>query len=166
VDIRRLRTLANLAATRKRRDQAPRKRRAGSQNRGASQGCRVHASWPAYVCRPARRAGKTPALVDRLREDLRLTYIPFAQIDFIRVALAKHEVKGKRNSIAYAPGYGRLNQECGSLDYQMEAGRVIIGNISRRDIADSLRALSLRSLPTDEDIKGFDRFINPPDVEF
>ena len=41
----------------------------------------------------------SPKLVDRVREDLAITHIPFGCLDFPRVALAKHEVKGKRNSI-------------------------------------------------------------------
>jgi hypothetical protein len=108
----------------------------------------------------------SPELVDRIQEDLAVTYIPFARLDFIRVALAKHEVKGKRNSIAYAPGYGRINQECGSLEYQMEMGRVILGNISRRDIADDLRAISARSIPSVDELRSFDLSMNPPASPF
>ena len=108
----------------------------------------------------------SPTLVARLRDDLRITHIPFGQHDLIRVALAKHEVKGKRNSIANGPGYGRINQECGSLDYEMEVGRVVIGYISRRDIADGLRAVRSRLIPSDEDLKSFEQFMNPPEIDF
>jgi hypothetical protein len=108
----------------------------------------------------------SPQLIDRIREDLAITHIPFRSLDFIRVALAKHEVKGKRNSIAYAPGYGRLNQECGSLEYYMEAGRAILGKISRRDIADELRAIAGRKIPSDDDLRTFDLSMNPPDFPF
>lgn len=57
------------------------------------------------------------------------------------MALAKHEVSGgKPKAVAYAPGYGRINMECGALEYQMSNGPMILGNISRRDIADEIRA--------------------------
>jgi hypothetical protein len=79
---------------------------------------------------------------------------------YIRIALAKHQVPGKAKQIAYAPGYGRINQWCGSLDYQLERGRVILGQISRRDIADELRAMGDRaSVPSEDDLKSFDEFM-------
>lgn len=104
-----------------------------------------------------------PTLIARLRAELRLTHIPFTRMEYIRVALAKHEVSGKARSIAYAPGYGRINMFCGALEYQMSNGPIIIGNISRRDIADEIRALSDRAyIPSAEDLKSFDESMNPP----
>lgn len=104
-----------------------------------------------------------PGAIAKIEEDLRVAHIPFANIEYIRVALAKHEVRGKKNSIAYAPGYGRINQWSGSLDYQLESGRVILGNISRRDIADELRALTDRKkIPTAVDLDDFDKFMKGP----
>ena len=107
-------------------------------------------------------------IIAKIEEDIRLIHIPFARIEHLRVALAKHQVRGKSKKIAYAPGYGRINSWCGSLDYQLENNGVILGNISRRDIADELRALSNRTtLPSDDDLKSFDSFMeaarNPPD---
>jgi hypothetical protein len=109
-----------------------------------------------------------PSIIDKIKLNLRMIHILFARLAFIRVALAKHQVQGRRNSIAYAPGYGRINQWCGSLEYQLEVGRVILGTISRRDIADELRAISDRSkAPTDEEIASFDAFMKgPPDDGF
>lgn len=103
-----------------------------------------------------------------IEEDLRLTHVPFYNLEFIRIALAKHQVPGKAKQIAYAPGYGRINQWCGSLDYQLEQGRVILGQINRRDIADQLRGTSDRSrIPSDEDLQSFDDYLKgPPDVPF
>lgn len=101
--------------------------------------------------------------IERIREDLRLAHVPFGNLEYIRVALAKHQVPGKGKQIAYAPGYGRINQWCGSLDYQLERGRVILGQISRRDIADELRAMGDRSrIPSEEDLKSFDEFMKGP----
>lgn len=102
-----------------------------------------------------------PSLIQTIETDLRVSHIPFRRIEFIRIALAKHEVAGKRNSVAYAPGYGRINHWCGSLDYQMEKGQVIIGSISRRNIADELRAMNYRSSPpTEEHNARFDAFMD------
>ena len=106
-----------------------------------------------------------PAIIEKIKTDLRATIIPFTRIEFIRVALAKHEIRGKKKSIAYAPGYGRINQWCGSLDYQLENGGAILGNISRRDIADELRAIADRgNLPSDEDLASFHEFMKGPPV--
>ncbi len=103
------------------------------------------------------------SLIDALRQDLRATHIPFARIEFIRVALAKHQVSGNKKSIAFAPGYGRITQWCGALDYQMENGGAIMGYISRRDVAEELRAMSDRShLPSDQDLASFDAFMKGP----
>lgn len=54
-----------------------------------------------------------------------------------------------------------------ALDYAMENGRVHLGTISRRDIADGLRALRLDEKPPSvEGLAGFDKFMKampPPD---
>ena len=104
-----------------------------------------------------------PSLVTRIGEDLRVIHIPFARLEYIRVALAKHEVGGNKKSIAYAPGYGRISEWCGSLEYELESSGAVLGKISRRDIADELRLLSDRSKsPTDEDLASFDAFMKGP----
>jgi hypothetical protein len=87
-------------------------------------------------------------------------HIPFTRLEFIRVAIAKHEVSGRANSIAHFPGYGRINMYCGSLDYQLENGKYIMGTISRRDVADSMRSVDLESEPPNEgDLKAFDDYM-------
>lgn len=102
-----------------------------------------------------------PGLVIRIRNELRHLHIPFARLEFIRVAIAKHEVSGKAKSAALMPGYGRINMYCGSLDYQMDNGPIILGYINRRDIADSLRSINCDSEPpSDAVIKSFDEFMN------
>ena len=104
---------------------------------------------------------ENPPLIERLRTDLRLCHIPFRRLEHIRISLAKHEVAKKQGSIALAPGYGRINAWCGSLDYQIEKGNVILGTISRRDIADELRAMQDRtSIRSDEKIASFDAFMD------
>jgi hypothetical protein len=110
-----------------------------------------------------RHVLKEPMLVDKISEDLCSTYIPFSRIEFVRIALAKHEIRGNHKSIAHAPGYGRINPRCGSLEYELEKGGVILDYISRRDIANELRGISDRSsVPSEADLASFDASMNPP----
>lgn len=110
--------------------------------------------------RQLRDIAADPSVIETIRADLRRAHIPFSRIEHLRVSLAKHEVRGKRNSVAYAPGYGRINMVNGSLQYQLESGAVILDTISRRDIADELRALcDTSNIPTEEDIASFDEFM-------
>lgn len=67
----------------------------------------------------------------------------FAELEAIRINLAKHEIRGKKNSTVSAPGYGRINYMCGSLDYELELGDNSYRVINRRDIADMLRAIMI-----------------------
>lgn len=107
-----------------------------------------------------REIAANPCVIGTVEMDLRRAHIPFSRIEHLRVSLAKHEVRGRRNSVAYAPGYGRINMMNGSLQYQLENGPIILDTISRRDIADELRALNDKStIPTDEDIASFDEFM-------
>jgi len=59
-------------------------------------------------------------LLDKTREDQRATYFPLSTLEHIRVALAKHQVVGHPKIAAYAPGYGRINQWYGALDYDLK----------------------------------------------
>lgn len=110
-----------------------------------------------------------PSLVTRIKNELLHLHIPFTRLEFIRVAIAKHEVSGKAKAAALMPGYGRINMYCGSLDYQMDSGKVILGTINRRDIADSLRNIDCSGEPpSNEVLKSFDDFMNCknfPDLE-
>ena len=116
-----------------------------------------------FRARQIKRVLADPSIIDKIRGDLRLTYIMFARLEAIRVSIAKHEVRGRRNSVALMPGYGRINQWCGSLDFELENGTYSMGYISRRDIADEIRALATVSTPpTDEMIDEFDAFMRGP----
>ncbi len=104
-----------------------------------------------------------PSIVEGLKRDLKRTHILFAQIEAIRISIAKHEVRERRNSVALMPGYGRINSYCGSLDFELENGAYSMGNISRRDIADGIRALANGDPPpADEEIDRFDAFMRGP----
>lgn len=105
-----------------------------------------------------------PAIVQALRDDLKRTHMVFARMEHLRISLAKHEVPGKAKSLAISPGYGRINQWCGALDYELGNGRYIMGYVSRRDIADDIRAIPKLEVPTDENLASFNEYMKgPPD---
>lgn len=106
---------------------------------------------------------KDPQIVERIVRNRKRLHVAFRRIEAIRINLAKNEERGKKNSIAHMPGYGRINTWCGSLDYELSSGRYILGTISRRDIADSLRALAENTdPPDDETLATFDQFMREP----
>jgi hypothetical protein len=89
--------------------------------------------------------------------------MPYARMHFLRIALAKHEVSGRKNAIAYAPGYGRINMWCGAIDFELSNGRYILGNINRRDIANDIRSIMLNpDPPSPEHLAEFDAFMKGP----
>jgi hypothetical protein len=106
-----------------------------------------------------KRVIADPSLVPKIEDDLRLTHIPFGRLEAIRISIAKHEVGGRRNSVALRPGYGRINNWTGSLDFELENGFYSMGFISRRDIADEIRALPTQTAPTKETIAEFDAYM-------
>lgn len=118
-----------------------------------------------------RRIQADPKLVSEIRDDLKRTHMLFHSIEVLRVALAKHEVKGKPNSMAKTPGYGRVNQWCGAISYELSDGPRIICEYNRRDIADSIRTIDKDAPPpSDEDLSGFDAWLRgttpPPPNDF
>ena len=106
-----------------------------------------------------------PRRIEAVGDDLKRTYIPFTRLEAIRVSLAKHEVRKRHNSVALHPGYGRINQSCGALDYEIEVGRTSQGTINRRDIAEEIRAFPRMGVPSDEDLASFDAFMRGPTEE-
>lgn len=101
-----------------------------------------------------------PSLVAKLECHLQHIYIPFSRLEYIRVSLAKHQLSGKQKSIALYPAYGRINNWCGSLDYAIENGPIHLGQISRRDVADTFRLLRLDDEPpSQDDLSSFDEFM-------
>ncbi|MGO7835611.1 hypothetical protein [Rhizobium johnstonii] len=100
-----------------------------------------------------------PNAKTRMEEDLRLTYTLFHQLEHLRVALAKHMVKGKDNSVALAPGYARLDTSSGSLLYELEAGQVILDYLSRRNVAEGIRSWLARDIPTEDGLEAFKEYM-------
>ena len=107
-----------------------------------------------------RALSEQPELMEVAKRHQRSIHYAYFRLDFIRIALAKHEVKGRSGAKALNPGYGRINKYCGAIDYEMENGKYIFGRISRRDVADSLRELDLDSEPPDQaELKRFEQFM-------
>ena len=104
--------------------------------------------------------------IREINDDLWRTYMAFSWLEAIRISLAKHEVRSQKNSIARVPGYGRINQWCGAVDYEIELGNQRVEVINRRDIADDLREIQTADIPTEQELKDFDKFMSgPPDIE-
>jgi len=59
--------------------------------------------------RQLREVQDNPELAVKIEKDLRRTHISFSQLEALRVSMAKHEVSGRPNMIAIAPGYGRID---------------------------------------------------------
>lgn len=113
-----------------------------------------------------REVHDNPAMAAKIEQDLRRTHILFAQLEFVRIALAKHEVRGRPNKIAMAPGYARIDDWTGSLIYELSNGRNIMGYISRREISDAIRAIDHDGEPqSSEKLAEFDRFMKNPSTE-
>lgn len=64
----------------------------------------------------------------------------YRMIEIFRMNLAKHCAPGKDGIMPRAPGYGRINRWCGSMDYELIDRDGYYITMNRRDIADALRA--------------------------
>jgi hypothetical protein len=107
-----------------------------------------------------RQVQDDPSKAAKIEADLRRTHVTFARLEALRVSMAKHEVRGNENMIAIAPGYGRIDSWTGSLKYELGSGEMILDYVSRRDIADSIRAIDHESEPpTLETLREFDNFM-------
>ena len=114
-----------------------------------------------------RRIIAEPALLDRIRADLRRTHTLFKQLEHVRVALAKHEVSGKPKSVPHSPGIFSFNHWNGSLQFEIGHEGAILGTLDRRNLAEALRSLSDGSEPpTDEELADFDQFMTGLPADF
>ncbi|WP_066044476.1 MULTISPECIES: hypothetical protein [Sphingomonadales] len=67
--------------------------------------------------------------------------------------------------IAFAPGLALSNRRTGAIGYEMSNGGSIIGYVSRRDIAETIRFCPEADNPSDEDRAGFRHYMTPPNVK-
>lgn len=108
------------------------------------------------VARQLSQVRDGPALVARLKDDLRRSHIPFHLIEWVRVQLAKHQEPG--NAKSFVRSHPMMDRNTGSLNYQLTQGPLILATMSRRELADALRDLNDPSVPSEEDIASFNNF--------
>ncbi|WP_433736719.1 hypothetical protein [Pseudomonas putida] len=99
---------------------------------------------------------ENPELVETMRVDLKRTQMLFIQIELLRMSLAKHQMRKRPSASVLTPTVGYMNRWCGSLEYQINSGQVILCNLSRRDIAEGIRAIPAMTVPSDEDLNSFE----------
>ena len=97
-----------------------------------------------------------PELIETMRDDLKRTQMLFTQMELLRMSLAKHQMRKRPSAAVQAPTVGYMNRWCGSLEYQINSGQMIICNLSRRDIADGIRAIPAMTVPSDDDLDSFE----------
>ncbi|MCQ4258113.1 hypothetical protein [Stutzerimonas stutzeri] len=105
---------------------------------------------------------ENPEFVETMRDDLKRTQMLFTQMEILRMSLAKHQMRKRPSAAVLTPTVGYMNRWCGSLEYQINSGQVIICNLSRRDIADGIRAIPAMIVPSDEDLKLFETAMRGP----
>lgn len=86
-----------------------------------------------------------PDFYPKLEIDLLRTSDLFTMIEAMRINLAKHEVHNKDKHSPRTVGYGRINNFCGALDFDIAHENGSFEYLNRRDIADSIRNLSSKS---------------------
>ncbi|CAI3802556.1 hypothetical protein [Rheinheimera sp. MM224] len=64
----------------------------------------------------------------------------YRMVELFRMNLAKHCAPGKDGVIPRAPGYGRINNWCGAMDYELVDSDGYYHYMNRRNIADALRS--------------------------
>jgi hypothetical protein len=83
-----------------------------------------------------------PQFVEDLRSAVNRTELTFRDFEALRMTLAKHEVPRQRGMYAGAPGYARIDMSNGSCYWDIDLGDNEMTLLSRRELADALRALA------------------------
>ena len=90
--------------------------------------------------RQLERYAKEDSYRTRCDEEWKIFEASFLAVELLRMNLAKHSAPGKDNLIPRAPGYGRINMQCGAMDFEVIDRARGYSFLSRRDIAEALRA--------------------------
>ncbi|WP_158912752.1 hypothetical protein [Caulobacter sp. S45] len=109
-----------------------------------------------------RTIAALPNALDVLDADLRRIHVTFGLMEALRMALAKHEVPKQRDSVAFAPGYGRINLWNGSIDFELSTDAGILGTTSHRELAEGLRAMFQEPPQSWDELAGFDAYLKGP----
>jgi hypothetical protein len=111
-----------------------------------------------------RRIAAMPDALAVLDADLRRIHVTFGLMEALRVSLAKHEVPKVKDSVAFAPGYGRINMWNGSIDFELSTDAGILGTTSHRELAEGLRHMFDGPPQTWDELAGFNDYLKgPPD---
>jgi hypothetical protein len=116
--------------------------------------------------RQLRTIAAMPDALDVLDADLRRIHVTFGLMEALRMALAKHEVPKVRDSVAYSPGYGRINPWNGSIDFELSTDAGILGTTSHRELAEGLRGMFEGPPQTWDELAGFNEFLKGPPASF
>lgn len=114
-----------------------------------------------------RRIAAMPDALTVIDADLRRIHVTFGMMNMLRMSLAKHEVAGVRDSVAFAPGYGRINRWYGAIDYELSWDAGVFDTVNRRDFAEGLRGMWLQEPQSAEELARFDQALKgPPKAPF
>lgn len=89
--------------------------------------------------RQIERCRDDPEFLNRAQSEWDVFAPIYRQVELMRMNLAKHAAPGRANVVPRAPGYARINMECGSLTYEVIDEERNYSYMHRRDIAESLR---------------------------
>lgn len=96
---------------------------------------------------PFKEVETDDELLKALKAALERIELPFRNLDFVRVTLAKHEVPKTKGIFAQAPGYGRISMENGSITWNIALKDNSYMVCSRREIADAFR-VACKGIPS------------------
>lgn len=102
---------------------------------------------------------------EELQRDLDRTYMLFTQIEMLRIQIAKHQMRKRPNVVVEGATIGMMNRYCGSLDYQINSGLIIMGSYSRRDLAEGIRSIPTLEVPSQENLDAFNKAMRGPSQE-
>jgi len=103
-----------------------------------------------------------PNALNVLDADLRRIHVTFGLMEALRMALAKHEIPKVKDSVAFAPGYGRINMWNGSIDFELSTDAGILGTTSHRKLAEGLRHMFDEPPQTWNELADFNNYLKGP----
>jgi hypothetical protein len=81
------------------------------------------------------RAAEDPEFVSRLEQAYDKSELVFRRIESLRISLAKHEIPRSEGALAMAPGYARMDEMSGSIQWEIVLRGNEVDMVSRREIA-------------------------------
>ena len=85
----------------------------------------------------------------------RIKSIGLWRIQALRMNLAKHEIKG-RKQLAIGPGYARLDESTGSLIWMVDLGDNNCAMFNPRDFADELRVAVIGHVMPEDELEDYE----------